>query len=392
VSSWKERLLPASFRGLPFELVASDVTVGRRKARHEYPGRDLSQLDDFGRRSDEFTLAVFFVGDDHDQQAALFSSLMKEGTPGELELPLDGRIFVAPIDARRRSVATETNVTWFEATFLEVEETPAPAPNDPDRELSVSAAASRKQARADLEAGVVSDGVPEYVRGGTGSGISAVGGALRALRFAQDAQKDVSAFTNTVNALVNGAAALATAPADLGLAVLAATDSIRATATSAVESFYAYQALFDVAARRIPGSSPFAVQANQNQDLVLRTARVGATYGAVLAAADAEWASTDALADATAATLEQLDLLEADAGSELYLALERLRLAFLTSLDNARVKSTRTVTLSRSRPSLVLAYVLFDDATRAAEVVAAARTRDPLFVAGGVPITVADDG
>jgi prophage DNA circulation protein len=57
-------LLPASFRGVPFGVLATDEQLGRRVAMHVYPGRDEPWAEDMGRAPRAFRLRGFIVADD----------------------------------------------------------------------------------------------------------------------------------------------------------------------------------------------------------------------------------------------------------------------------------------------------------------------------------------
>ena len=52
--AWSDQLRPASFRGVPFVVLAGTVSAGRRLARHEYPQRDIPYMEDMGRRAREY--------------------------------------------------------------------------------------------------------------------------------------------------------------------------------------------------------------------------------------------------------------------------------------------------------------------------------------------------
>ena len=49
--SWREKLRPASFRGVPFKVVDDKTPVGRRVVVHEYPRRDSSYPEDNGKKT-----------------------------------------------------------------------------------------------------------------------------------------------------------------------------------------------------------------------------------------------------------------------------------------------------------------------------------------------------
>lgn len=57
-------LLPASFRGVPFAVLADETGGGRRIALHQYPGRDDPWAEDMGRAARSFRFRGFIVDGD----------------------------------------------------------------------------------------------------------------------------------------------------------------------------------------------------------------------------------------------------------------------------------------------------------------------------------------
>lgn len=60
---WEDHLHQASFRGVPFAVVAANGTFGRRQAVHEYPYRDTAWVEDVGRSTRKMTLRGFLIQD-----------------------------------------------------------------------------------------------------------------------------------------------------------------------------------------------------------------------------------------------------------------------------------------------------------------------------------------
>ncbi|MEQ9852702.1 DNA circularization N-terminal domain-containing protein [Pectobacterium aroidearum] len=60
---WEEHLHQASFRGVPFAVVAANGSFGRRQAVHEYPYRDTAWIEDVGRSTRKMTLRGFLIQD-----------------------------------------------------------------------------------------------------------------------------------------------------------------------------------------------------------------------------------------------------------------------------------------------------------------------------------------
>ena len=93
--AWRDRLLPASFRGVRFEVQAHENAGGRRLQTHEYPGREEPHTEDLGRRVREFSVEAYIVGDDYmERRDALLDACEKPG-PGTLIHPYRGERQVA---------------------------------------------------------------------------------------------------------------------------------------------------------------------------------------------------------------------------------------------------------------------------------------------------------
>ena len=93
--SWRDELRPASFRGVPFEVISVSGDEGRRYVADEAPESDeLAPPLDLGRRRPEFRVRGFVIGDDYlDQRKRLLAALNAAG-PGELVHPYRGRVRV----------------------------------------------------------------------------------------------------------------------------------------------------------------------------------------------------------------------------------------------------------------------------------------------------------
>lgn len=81
--SWRDKLQPASIRGVPCFVVDTSVTFGRRVHVSEFPYRDKPFVDDMGKKVRAYSLDVFLLdaeGNDlFKQRSALFEAIEKEG-------------------------------------------------------------------------------------------------------------------------------------------------------------------------------------------------------------------------------------------------------------------------------------------------------------------------
>jgi len=63
--SWREELQPASFRGIGFFVVSTEIQFGRKTKLHEFPFNQTGFDEDLGRKPKEFSFSAFFSGDDY---------------------------------------------------------------------------------------------------------------------------------------------------------------------------------------------------------------------------------------------------------------------------------------------------------------------------------------
>ena len=101
--TWRDRLLPASYRGATFRVESHSATpAGRRVQVHEYPGRDTPYVEDLGQRTPEYEIQGYLVGDEYARERdALVATCTRRG-PGTLVHPYLGTLEV---------VCTECNVS-----------------------------------------------------------------------------------------------------------------------------------------------------------------------------------------------------------------------------------------------------------------------------------------
>ncbi|AAY39621.1 DNA circularization protein [Pseudomonas syringae] len=94
MSTWRDSLLPASFRGVGFFIEKAVVPAGRKGQLHEFPQRDEPYFESLGKQSKVHTLTGFIVGPDcFEQRDKLLQALEQEGA-GELVHPWLGRVQV----------------------------------------------------------------------------------------------------------------------------------------------------------------------------------------------------------------------------------------------------------------------------------------------------------
>lgn len=92
-ANWRDRLLPASFRGVAFWVDKATTPVGQKGQLHEYPQRDLPFFESLGQQAKLHDLTAFIVGPNCFEQRDKLLKALEEGR-GELVHPWLGRMQV----------------------------------------------------------------------------------------------------------------------------------------------------------------------------------------------------------------------------------------------------------------------------------------------------------
>jgi len=117
--AWRNRLLPASFRGRAFHVISSRDDVERAIVQHEYPYRDGAEIEDMGRRPRKVTFRAVFWGDDYEQAVTeLIAELDKSGK-GELIHPVFGSLPMVCPSYRVDHHEDAPDYAEMEITFME---------------------------------------------------------------------------------------------------------------------------------------------------------------------------------------------------------------------------------------------------------------------------------
>jgi prophage DNA circulation protein len=88
-------LQAASFRGVPFKVISSAIRKGRKGATHNYPFRDGGWREDMGRALRVYSFTGYLIGDDAAAMQLLFDNALEAQGPGLLIHPSVGAQMVS---------------------------------------------------------------------------------------------------------------------------------------------------------------------------------------------------------------------------------------------------------------------------------------------------------
>ena len=392
--SWRNRLQPASFRGVPFYTESADAGLGRRTETHEYPGRDTPYTEDLGRRARTISVDAYVLGADYMAARDALIAAVESPGPATLVHPYWGALSVICTDCRVAESSREGGMARFSLSFAESGEDIYPAARtDTTAALTARADAARAAAQDAFAVEFALDGQPGWVADSAVSDFEAALGAVDDLTASltpdftalAELQLDAARVAGTIADLVR---VPVTAAAQLSARIRALAQIPQRPA----DAFAALVALFGrdtpVRVATTPSNQRAALNRAATDALVRRLAIAEAA--ALLPAAEFthyEEASTARDALLMALDAEQLRTVD----DALYVRQAALA-AGVTRVISARADSLArlgTVRFQATLPALVVAHRVYGDAARAPELVARNRVRHPGFVPGGADLEVA---
>lgn len=124
--TWENNLLPASFRGVEFDILSIDDDAQRALARHAYPYTDGVDIEDMGREGRHVSVRAIFYGDDYEQRLQEFIAALDERGAGDLVHPVFGAMDQMQVNSYRISHQAEMPDSC--AVNIEFEESVTGAP------------------------------------------------------------------------------------------------------------------------------------------------------------------------------------------------------------------------------------------------------------------------
>lgn len=396
--SWRKQFQYGRFRDAWFHVEAHDAAGGRRVALHEYPRRDEPYAEDLGRKAREFSIECFVIGTEYmwarDQ---LLAALEKPG-PGTLVHSYLGTRQVAVRDYRLRESSRDGGVAQFSITFVEAGRALQPATSvDTAAAVDVAASAAAAAAVDEFADSFSVVGVASFVSDAAVDIVADLNSYLRtaAGRIAA-ATSPVTAFAAQLDQLGANVATLIRTPATLGADIAGVVFALAGVARDAQGALAAYQDLddFGVGAAAVPTTTATRERQADNQAALHKLIQTTAAIESVRASAKLVFvSSTDALSVRDTIS-DRLDTLMESAGDATYAELVALRAAMVQDIASRGASLPKLVSYTppATLPALVLAYRLYGNAARDAEIVARNNVRHPGVVPGGVALEVLTNG
>lgn len=390
--AWRDELRPGSFRGVPFLMESNNEDLGRRAVQTEYPGRDDPYPEDMGRKAWADSLKVFVVGEDHLQQAAALKAALNAFGPGELVHPYWGAMQVQIGKVSLSHSSREGGKSSFTIEVMEAGQQPTPSVI-PVTDAKLAASSEEAQTTliddfmqvfsiADLPQGLIDELAVRYndalnllvpVRGSVSTVLDAASQVRKIAALLADPRALVDQLLADVYGMLGLSSPTSRAP------------SFHAPTSPSVERIQdvlgrlpSVEATRLVPANPTPSRQHQVVTQGQILDLVQGTVVI--TSGT--ASSQVDYRDREQAADVQTAFEQVLEQVELKVSDALYEALQQVKVDMVADLSGrgAGLPSVTRLMPERTLPTLVHAYRLYQDATRADQLASRNNLENPLFV------------
>lgn len=389
--SWRDEMkTQASFRGVPFKTTDAEQRIGRRTVLHEYPQRDTPFTEDMGRRARQYVVDGHVIGDDYLQQRDALIAAFEESGPGELVHPRYGRLRVAVLDyVSVKESQVSGGRASFSVTFVEHGDNQFPK-TVVDTVAQVEAAATAVDAANAEQFG------KEFNVAGP---VVVATSALAALKKDLDGQldlvrrvtstADLAAIVASVAGVSGSLTALIRTPVNLAQSVISLSAQLSLTVIRPLSAVAELRSVFGGNPRptgsALSGSTRARLLANESARADLQRRNSLSNQARVLSVAlSVESLTASQARQLRDALLDQLDaeLEDSDPPAAVARALTQLRTAVAADVRRRgeMMRETSTYQPQAVLPALVLAHRIYQDATRADELVQRNGIRHPGFV------------
>jgi prophage DNA circulation protein len=396
--SWFDELQQATFRGVPFSVEGAESSYGRRAVVHEYPLRDRPFVEDLGRKARTFTLEAYVWGPFYMQARDALMSALEQGGSGRLVHPYLGERTVTVTDFKKRESTSEGGMVRFTINFVEAGDLAFPSvQDDTARQVDQAADNALLEAQARFAAVFIVDALPEFVAAAAQGRLGAAIDLIQKVSASLPTLPGIAAtFGPQLLSVRSELSDLVQGPSALGSALVGLVSGLSGLLSLPSDAITMLRGLFtfgDTAAV-VPATTPSRVQQGINQAAIHSLIQQAAVIEATRSSSQITFGGyTDAIAvrDELATRLDTLA--ESTPSDTVYQSLVTLRTAMIRDITARGADLARTVTVQpqATQPALVLAYALYEDASRDADIIARNNVRHPGFVPGGRTLEVLAD-
>ncbi len=395
--AWKDKLRPASFRGVPFYIEQSQYTGGRRVSFHEFPDRNDPFPEDLGKVGRTFKVEGHILGDNYfDTKEQLIEAAEKFG-PGELIHPYYGTL---QVQCGAFSIDEDTKdgrIAKISFQFYEAGNDNFPKTVDDKAsqllDKSTNALAKSKE-NFDNKFSVA--GLPGFAVATARSGVES------AADFFENATKGIATEAEGIANLAFGIRNLRAEVNDLlqapsklskrlidSFALLEAAIGVPKGRLAAFRTFSAF-GRNDAA---LTGTTPTRERERDNKTAFDSLMREAALANSVNTSGEVEYESVNEATTTRNDLRDLIDEVQSETDSDdVFQAFKDLNAQLVRAVPDvdSDLPNVQDVTVHQTTNSLVMAYDLFENADTEEDIIARNKIRHPGFIKGGTTLEVLD--
>lgn len=394
--AWRDEMQKASFRNVPFLVRASSGQIGRRTVVNEYPDRDDAFVEDLGKKARSFTLECFVLGEDYFRLRDNLEAAFEQAGPGELVHPWRGRMTVSVTDCRPSESIDQGGVQSWSVTFTQTGENRQPNVR-PDMLAVVDAAANTAilASEEDFSETFAVENLPEFVETDALTQVSSMlDTTLATARAMLPDMSILPAFISNASNLLGTATQLMRLPTNLATEITAQIAGILGLGQSPLAAFNALKNLFGFTHSAGPRTTAARIQLDNNRQAVANLTRRTAIIEAARSSASIGFESRQQAIQVRDAVVDAIDSEQLTASDNVFNTLADLRSAVVADISARAADLPELVayTPKATLPAIVLAYSIYGDANKDADIVSRNRIAHPGFVRGGQTLEILTNG
>jgi prophage DNA circulation protein len=396
---YKEKLRPASFRGVAFGVLESETEGGRRTQVYEFPEKDVPYVEDLGKKARVYNITAFVCGtiisDYMDQRDNLTDALEQEG-PGTLVHPYLGELSLQVMTFRVRETKDDGGMASFSITFSETGDILYPVTannasadvlNNSENLLDLLA---DSMTEISTEIGNLAQEMLADINSLVNTILSVIIPFLQAVLFTDQLNRALSNILNNAPALAGNPSGLAESLMNV-ITFFGNSNNTNnpATAFSAVQAIV--NGVQSVYSGRTYDSTPAGIQQEINDNLMIQMLVLTGTATAARIAVQIPFTTVEQ-ADAAAYVVDSLieSVIYSITDDNIYQAVIDLKVAVHQAVpsNSDTLKTIESFSVKNSIPALALCYRIYGSLDNYDDLVSRNDIPNPCCIAGGSVLEV----
>ncbi len=400
--SWRDRLQPASFRGVAFYTEQEEGTGGRHAVVHEFPHRRHTTQDMGPKSGKEQKLKAFVVGTDFDQHLSTLLDALNKPGPGMLTTRFKSQRVqindVSWVISSQKGGYAEINISYFAAGR------PKASPQVANASKLLTASANAQNMLVESQGAKIDvAGLPEHVNEQAQSqlhdaltSLAGINGRISAATAPLDeTARMIDAMGNELGLLIRQPQILVGQLFAVNAAILGAYEDIASAFSVYQHLLDAYNPSHTISQTASNGvATPSRMRMAQNQQAIASALEMAVTLAFVGAIANKTtlFSNYQQAIDISNAVNNALDATAGDEslGIDEYHAIVDVQTALTEHVNDIAPGLARITQhqLGQTQPALVVAYDVYGDWQQHDALVTRNQISHPLFLPAGVPLEV----